>query len=77
MKLWNDFSENHSDFSKNVVNFKPDTIEKLGIMNLSSYGNKSYASVVLSHSVVTFLGEGEDVDFCPCIYCVLFIPSVE
>ena len=44
-------------FLKNFLNFRSDMMEKQGIINLSSYSIKSYASVVLSDSRVTFLGE--------------------
>ena len=46
-------------------------VEKLSIIDLSSYRSKSYASVVLSDSKVTFLGEGEDAAFCPFLNCIL------
>ena len=49
---------------------------KVRILNLCNYTSKSYASVVLSDSEVTFVGEGEDVAFYPFLYCVLFIDSV-
>ena len=45
-------------FPKNFCNFRLDMIEKLNIINLSSYSSKSYASLVLSNSEVTFLGKG-------------------
>ena len=43
-------------FPKNFFNFWSDTIEKQGIINLSSYSSKNHASVVLSNSKVIFLG---------------------
>ena len=48
-------------------------IKKQSIINLSSYSSKSYATVVLSNSLIAFLEEGEDVTFCPFLYCILFI----
>ena len=38
--------------------------EKQGIINLSNYRDKSYASIVLSVSGVALLVEGEDAAFC-------------
>ena len=62
-------------FLKTVPNFKSDTTEKEGIINLSSYSTKCYASVVLSDSKVTFHEEEEDKAFCPFL-CVLFMHSI-
>ena len=50
-----------------------DLIEKQSIINFNSYSCMSYASVVLSDSEVTFLGERKDVTFHPFLLCVLFI----
>ena len=47
--------------------------EKQNIKNLCS---KNYASVILSGSRVTFLGERDDAVFCPFFCCILFIDSV-
>ena len=47
--------------------------EKQSIINLSRYGSKGYALVVLDDFEVTFLREGEDATFCPSLYCVLVI----
>ena len=55
--LWIDLSGNSSESFKNLLNFWSDRIEKQSIMNLSSYSSKSYASVVLSDSEVTFTRE--------------------
>ena len=41
-------------------------IEKLSIINLSCYRCKSYASVVLDNSDVTFFREEEDAAFAHC-----------
>ena len=41
--------------SKNFLNFWFDVIEKQSIINFSRYGSKSYTSVVLGDSEVTFL----------------------
>ena len=54
-------------FPKNFLNFRSDTIENQGIINLSSYRSKSYASVELSYSKVTL---------CRLLFCVLFKHSV-
>ena len=48
--------------SKNFLHIWFDTIEKQGIINLICQG-KSYASIVIGHSEVTFLEEGENVAF--------------
>ena len=53
VKLWSNFFENHSDFSNNSLGFGSDTIEKQGVINLSSNGY-SYACIVLHDSEVTF-----------------------
>ena len=63
-------------FSKNFFDFGMDMIEKLGIVNFSSYSSKISASVVLSDSKVTFLGEGKDRAFYSFLSCVLFIHRV-
>ena len=59
-------------FPKNFLNFRFDTVEKLSIINLSSYRSKSYASVVLGDSEVTFLRKEEDAAFSPSFYCIFF-----
>ena len=61
-------------FPKNFLIFRSDMIEKHGILSLSTYSNKS--SVVLSNSVVIFLGEEDDAAFCPFLYCSLVISYV-
>ena len=48
-------------------------IKKQGILNLSSYSCKSYASVVLSDSEIALLREQEDAAFHPFINCVFFL----
>ena len=63
-------------FPKNFLDFKSDLIDKQGIINLSSHSSKNYASVVLHHSELTPLGEGENAAFCPFLNCALFIHSV-
>ena len=68
-KLQIDFSENGSDF----FNVWLDTTAKPGVINLWSYCSKSYASVVLRHSEVTYLEEREDTSFCPFHNCFLYI----
>ena len=40
-------------------------IEKQSIINLNFYSSKNYASIILSDSEVTFVGEEEDAAFCP------------
>ena len=42
-----------------------------GIINLCSYSSKSYISVIISDSEVTFIGEEEDTIFRPFFYYVL------
>ena len=60
-------------FPKNFLDFRSDTVEKQGIIKLSSYSGKIYTSVVLSNSEVTFLGEGNDAAFRPFLLCELFV----
>ena len=55
------------------LDFRFDTIEKQGIINLCSYSRKGYAPVVLCDFAVTFLGEEEDATFRPLLCCALFI----
>ena len=50
---------------ENLLDLGCDTIEKQNIVDLSSYSSKSYASVVLSDSKVTFLEERDDEVFRP------------
>ena len=57
MIQWNDLI-----FSKNFLDLRLDMIEKQSIINHSSYSSKSYGSVILSDSKVTFL-EVEDAAF--------------
>ena len=63
-------------FPTNFCNFRFDIVEKQSIINPSNYRSKSYASLVLGDSEVTFLREGEDAAFCPSLYCILFIYSI-
>ena len=51
-------------FPKNFLHFWFDAIEKQSIKNFSRYRRKSYASIVLDDSVVTFHGEREDATIC-------------
>ena len=46
------------NFPKNFLDFRFESVEKQSIINLSSYSSRSYASVVLCYSPVTYLGEG-------------------
>ena len=46
-------------FPKNFLGFKFDATEKQSIINISSYCNKNYVSVVLRNSEATFLVEEE------------------
>ena len=55
---------------RRIVEICEVTIEKQGIVNLSSHSSKSYDSVVLCDSVVVFLGKGKDATFCLFFYCV-------
>ena len=57
-------------FSKNFLDFRSDMSEKQGIINLSSYSNKSYTSVVLWDSEVTFPSKEKDAGFRPFLYCL-------
>ena len=59
-------------FPSNFLYFRSYSIEKQGIINLSSYSSWSHASTVLSDSEVTFIGEEEDVAFPPFVYYVFF-----
>ena len=45
-------------FIKNFLDFRLDMVEKYGIINLSSYSIKGYASVFLIGSEVVFLKKG-------------------
>ena len=57
-KLWIDFFESSSDFSLEFSRFQIGYYwKKRGIIYLSNYSGKSYASLALSDSEVTFLGE--------------------
>ena len=56
-------------FLKNFLEFRLETTEKQGIINLS---RKSYASVVLSKSKVAFLEEEKDTNFCPFLLCFVY-----
>ena len=58
-------------FPKNFFNFRFDALEKQNIINLSRYRSKSYTSVVLGGSEVTFLRKRGDEAFCPSLYCIL------
>ena len=63
-------------FPKNFLKFRSDLVEKQSIINFGSYSSKSYASVVLGDSEVTFQREGEDAAFCPSLYRISFIYGV-
>ncbi len=63
-----DFSENHSDFPENFLEFRSDTIEKQGIINLSNINSRSYASRVISDTEVAFLEEGKVAASCSFLY---------
>ena len=65
-----------SIFPLSFLNFRFDAGEKQNIINFSSYGCESYASVDLSDSEVMFLWDREDTAFCLFLYCVLFIDSI-
>ena len=52
-------------FPKNFLIFRIDIIEKQGVINLSSYSKKSFASIVLCGSKFVFLEKGKDATFCP------------
>ena len=51
-------------------------IIKESIVNISRYGSKDYALVVLSHSEVTLLEKREGTVFCLSVYCVLVTYSI-
>ena len=55
MTLSSNFSENRSDFSKDFVDVKLDTIEKSRIINISINSSESYAFLHLQNFDVTFL----------------------
>ena len=61
-------------FHNYILDFKLDTVEKLGIIILSSNSNKSYIFVVLSDSDVTFFGEGIIRPFVhfSCLFCLSY-----
>ena len=76
LKLGIDFSEKHSDFFQRIFLISDfDMVEKQRSINLSSC--RSYVSVVLGDSDVTFLRETGDAAFCPFLYCILFIDNIE
>ena len=54
---------------KNFLDLWSNTIEKQGIVNLRSYCQKIYTSVVLSGSELWFLGEEKDAAF-PFLFCL-------
>ena len=61
----------------NFLNFCFDAIEKQSIINLSCYGCKSSASLVLCDSEVTFLGEvGYSLSLC-CVLVIYGITKLE
>ena len=66
MKFWIHFFEKRSDFSKNCLDIRFDTVEKHDIIN--SYIKKGYAAVVFSDSKVTVLEEGKNTTFCSLLY---------
>ena len=61
---------------KNFLNFWFDAIEKQATVNLSRCRSRTYASIVLSDSEVTFHREGDDAAFCPSSNCLLGIYGV-
>ena len=61
---------------KNFLKFRFNAVEQQSIVNLSHYGSKGYALVVLGNSKVTFLKEKKDVALFPFVYCVLVIYDV-
>ena len=63
-------------YPENFLDFRLDMNENQGIINFSRYNSKSYASVVLRDSELTFFREREDVAFCPFFFFVLFIHRV-
>ena len=63
-------------FPKNFLEFMWDTIQKLGIINLSSCRIMSCVSMVLRDSEVAFLGEEEDAAFYQFLFYVLFIQGI-
>ena len=65
--LWIVFSKNRSDFSLRFFSIS-------GLTRLRSRC-KSNASVVFNDSEVTFMREGNDIDFCRFLYCILYIYS--
>ena len=63
-------------FPGNFLDFRFDMIEKQSIISLSNDRIKSYTSVVLCDSEVTFLEEGKNAAFCPFFSCPFFIDSI-
>ena len=53
--LWIDFSKISSDFSLRIFSISDLIVEKQSIIFLGSYRSKSYTSVVLGDSEVTFI----------------------
>ena len=59
-----------------LLDFRFNAVEKLSMINLSSYSKKNYALLDLSDSLVTFLGVGEGATFCPFLAYNSFIDTV-
>ena len=74
MKWWIDFFETILVFPLNFLDFRLDTIEKYGFINLCSCSSKGYASVVLSDSEDVFFKEEEDATFCSFLFCCAYRP---
>ena len=69
-------SKNILIFPYDFLNFRFDAIQFQGTVNLSCYESRGYASVILDHHKVTFLGKREDATFCSSVYYVLVIYGI-
>ena len=68
LNYWNMIS---SSICKSCPNCKLDTMEKQGIIEISSYSSKCYVSVILNDSKTTFSRKGADATFRAFLYYFL------
>ena len=74
--MWIVFSENRSEFSKELSRFQVRCDCEAEHNNFSRYRNKNYASVVLDDFEVAFLWEEKDSAFCPSLNYIPLIYGV-
>ena len=73
--MWIDFSESRFDLFNEFSRLQVYTMEKLNIINVSSYISKSNASEVFNDFEVTFLEEEGGAVFRPFLNCAFFIQN--